>query len=97
VAGKARPEALEKSLETKQTEAIGGIIMAVKHTIKAKSGGTETVSLTARTAIRKKCLDCSGWTWAEVRECPACTCPLWPYRGTGRPVGKVEGVDAGKG
>ena len=31
-------------------------------------------------AIRYKCLDCSVYQPAEVRECPLSTCGLWPYR-----------------
>lgn len=31
-------------------------------------------------AIRRKCLDCSGGSQMEVRECVAISCPLWPYR-----------------
>ena len=31
-------------------------------------------------AIRTKCLDCSGWQMAEVRECVVVACPLWPFR-----------------
>ena len=31
-------------------------------------------------AIRHKCLDCSGYQPAEVRECPVSTCGLWPFR-----------------
>ena len=31
-------------------------------------------------AIRHKCLDCSVYQPAEVRECPVSTCGLWPFR-----------------
>lgn len=31
-------------------------------------------------AIRLKCLDCCGGVGAEVRLCPATSCPLWVYR-----------------
>jgi len=31
-------------------------------------------------AIRKKCLDCSGYSKKEVRLCPIVECPLYPYR-----------------
>jgi hypothetical protein len=31
-------------------------------------------------AIRHKCLDCSGYEPAEVRECPVSTCGLWQFR-----------------
>jgi hypothetical protein len=36
--------------------------------------------LTALKAIRAKCLDCSGGNRAEVRDCPATNCTLWPFR-----------------
>ena len=31
-------------------------------------------------AIRAKCLDCSGGSYAGIRDCPMTDCPLWPYR-----------------
>ena len=31
-------------------------------------------------AIRLKCLDCSVYSVAEVRECFAKSCPLYPFR-----------------
>lgn len=31
-------------------------------------------------AIRLKCIDCCGGNMAEVRKCPATSCPLWRYR-----------------
>lgn len=31
-------------------------------------------------AIRLKCLDCCAGNMAEVRKCPATSCPLWRYR-----------------
>jgi len=33
-----------------------------------------------RAAVNAKCLDCACWQKNEVRDCPALTCPLWPYR-----------------
>lgn len=30
--------------------------------------------------IRRKCLDCCGRQKSEVEKCPACDCPLYPYR-----------------
>lgn len=36
-------------------------------------------------AIRAKCLDCSGGSVLEVRECPVKTCALFPYRMGKRP------------
>ena len=31
-------------------------------------------------AIRKKCIECSGMSYTEVRECPIIDCPLYEYR-----------------
>lgn len=36
--------------------------------------------ITRGKAIRLKCLDCCCGNRAEVRNCPAETCPLFPYR-----------------
>ena len=30
--------------------------------------------------IRQKCLECSCWNTAEVKECPTVNCALWEYR-----------------
>lgn len=44
---------------------------------------TERVSRSK--AIRLKCLDCCAGQAAEVRKCPAESCPLWRFR-----MGKEE-------
>lgn len=31
-------------------------------------------------AIRQKCLDCSGWSYTEVEQCPLTECALYPFR-----------------
>ena len=31
-------------------------------------------------AVREKCIDCCGGNRAEVRRCPATSCPLWAFR-----------------
>jgi hypothetical protein len=31
-------------------------------------------------AVRRKCLDCSGGSHAEVAHCLVCQCPLFPFR-----------------
>ena len=36
--------------------------------------------LTRKQAIRKKCIDCSGFSLKEVRECRITTCALHPFR-----------------
>ena len=33
-----------------------------------------------RVAIRRFCLDCTGYQHMEVKECVSFNCPLWPYR-----------------
>ncbi len=35
--------------------------------------------------IRKKCLDCAGGQYKQVRLCNALSCPLYPYRMGKRP------------
>ena len=39
-----------------------------------------TTKATVLHAIRQKCLDCSCYQLAEVRDCPVTRCDLWPYR-----------------
>ncbi len=36
--------------------------------------------ITRSLAIRLRCLDCTGNQKAEVRYCPAFSCPLWSFR-----------------
>ena len=58
--------------------------MSVKHTFIYK-GTTKTKKLTPTKAIREKCLECSCWSFEEVKECPAKDCALFPYRFGKRP------------
>ena len=56
--------------------------------------GIREVSLNRRTAIREKCLNCSGWSPKEVKECSHTDCPLYPFRtgeGKQNSCGKDEG------
>lgn len=53
--------------------------MAIEHTFMTKAGH-ETKLLTPIKAIRQKCLECSAWSQAEVRLCPAKDCALYPFR-----------------
>ena len=47
--------------------------------------------ITRGKAIRLKCLDCCCGSSAEVRRCPAESCPLWRYRmGNEKKSGIVE-------
>ena len=41
--------------------------------------------LTPMRAIRAKCMDCSGGSFHEVRECPCVECPLYSFRSGHRP------------
>ena len=41
--------------------------------------------LTPIKAIRARCLDCCGYSAAEVKLCTAVNCPLYPYRMGHRP------------
>ena len=50
------------------------------------TGGNRQPRLTPAKAIRAKCLDCCCGTKAEVRRCPATSCPLHPYRFSKRPT-----------
>lgn len=43
--------------------------------------------LTPMKAIRKKCLECSGGSAKEVRECKVRTCALFAYRSGEKPKG----------
>ena len=63
---------------------VGREKMAVKHTYLFKDG-TKTKNLTPISAIREKCLECSCWSFDDVRECPAKDCALFPYRLGKRP------------
>ena len=42
--------------------------------------GYRVVELNRRRAIRERCLNCSGWYTAEVRNCSFTDCPLYPFR-----------------
>ncbi len=39
-------------------------------------------------AIRAKCVECSGGALSEVRECPIQKCALWPFRNGDDPFRK---------
>ena len=53
--------------------------MAVEHTFINKNG-MKTKKLTGMSAIREKCLECSGWSNKEVSGCPASDCALHHFR-----------------
>ncbi len=64
--------------------------MACKHTFIFK-GGHKTKSLTGMSAIRKKCLECSGWQPKEVQFFPNSDCALYPFRFGKYPKNRVAG------
>lgn len=64
--------------------------MAIEHTT-IKKDGYETINLTRGRAIRKKCLECSGWSFNEVKLCTCYDCALYPYR-LGKPDESRVGV-----
>ena len=51
----------------------------IKARILSKDGCRE-VSLNRRTAIREKCLNCTGWFPSEVAECEFDDCSLFPFK-----------------
>ena len=55
--------------------------MAVTHTIKDRDGNlVEIKGYRKAIAIRKFCMECLGYSWAEVQRCTAPLCPLFPFR-----------------
>jgi len=61
--------------------------MAIMHTfeyVRAKGQKielfTDTKLLTQKSAIKYHCLDCSGGSVVEARNCIIPTCPLYPFR-----------------
>jgi len=58
----------------------------MKHTILDKNGEEIKVNLTPMKAIRHKCMNCSGFSYREVKLCPIKHCPLFPYRFGKRPA-----------
>lgn len=68
-------------LEPSPYEADGGEKVGInpssigKDALRALGSPTSPIS-----AIRAKCIDCSGGNAAEARKCVAITCALWPFR-----------------
>lgn len=54
--------------------------MSVRHAYITKDGVKTDHSFTRGKAIRQKCLDCTCWQEAEIRQCPAADCALFPFR-----------------
>ena len=43
-------------------------------------------------AIRAMCIQCMGYESAEIERCTATACPLYPYRGSGKPVKSPQSI-----
>ena len=54
--------------------------MAISHTYLTANNSITDDNYTRARAIRAKCLDCCCWQSAEVRQCTAKNCPLYPFR-----------------
>ncbi len=54
--------------------------MAIQHAIRDNKGNTKAVKLTALSAIRAFCFECTCWNYYEVEKCTAPLCPLYPFR-----------------
>jgi hypothetical protein len=64
--------------------------MAIEHTFIYKDG-LKQKKLTPMKAIREKCLECSNWSFHEVRLCPVRDCAIWPFRSGHKPCVKAVG------
>ena len=51
----------------------------MQYVIQGKAG-PKTVNINRRKAIRERCLNCSGWSAGEVKECQLSNCQLYPFR-----------------
>ncbi len=69
-------------------------IMAIKHKIRDRNGGTKEVSLTPLRSIRLQCIECMGFSEYEPKYCTSPLCSLYPYRLGSNPERKGLG---GKG
>jgi hypothetical protein len=49
-------------------------------------------NITPLRAIRQKCLDCSGGSWSEVKNCQIIKCPLFTLRFGKNPKRSSMGV-----
>jgi len=59
----------------RQADCESLVALSVKFLEKSRSK-----RLNRRHAIRARCLDCSGFSAKEVRDCPFTDCPLYPFR-----------------
>ena len=52
----------------------------IKHAYIWKNGTLKTKNLTGMSAIRAKCMECSGFSTVEIKECSMRECALYPFR-----------------
>ena len=53
--------------------------------------GHKIIDINRRLAIRERCLNCSGWSYVEVKNCQFVNCQLYPYRsGMGKQDAKAR-------
>lgn len=53
----------------------------MKHTIRARHGGTIEVDLFRSKAIKIHCTECCGWGEFHPKDCTDKLCALYPFRG----------------
>jgi hypothetical protein len=58
--------------------------------------GLKVAHLNRRKAIKARCLDCSGWSFDEVKDCGFQGCPLYPFRLSKGPQNPKERIKAVK-
>lgn len=52
----------------------------MKFSILDKNGNSKIVNLNRRRAIWERCMNCSAWSFKEVRNCSFKECQLFPFR-----------------
>jgi hypothetical protein len=96
------PEALKPPAPPSRAELLG----ATKEDGEIGSSRVDYVAVIQRyqdkvsnrgTAIRAKCVECSGGALSEVRDCPITKCALWPYRMGTDPNNKKTAAKLAKG
>jgi hypothetical protein len=50
----------------------------MQYVIQGKTG-LKSVNINRRKAIRERCLNCSGWSARDVKECEFSDCQLYPF------------------
>ena len=71
---------LHRSGHRPTLEAIAEVAGVLTRPLELPLTQAEVASGSKLKAIRRRCLDCSGYNQAEVKSCRHRDCPLWPYR-----------------